>query len=459
MAGGNWQTQNKVRPGVYMRFATGTAAGLNVGDRGTVTICEPMSWGEVAKVVEITPDMNLIPITGYDITAPQNRFLREIFKGTNRTPAPRRVLLWRPPANGAVAASAPTPAADTSVAPTPFLVRAMYTGEAGNNIVISIMAADTDTPAVIVRTLYSGLVVDEQTVEAWKDLLDNAYVTFHNIEAANEDVLPAARDFALVNGADGTVEAAAYASYLTAIEPYPFDMMIYDGEDVTVQAAMISFAKRLAEENGQDVQFVGANMTNPDTRFVTNVASGVVLDDGAELSPSQVTWWVGGALAGASYNQSLTYATYPGAVSVTNPMTNSEIIAAINEGKFVLFAENGVVKIEYDINSLVTYTPEIGRVYRKNRVIRLCNTIANDIYAQFSQNYIGVVNNNDAGRSQFRAAIVGYLLEIQATQGIQNFDAEDVEVLAGNEPDAIIVNIAIQAVDAVEKIYMTIEVS
>lgn len=115
--------------------------------------------------------------------------------------------------------------------------------------------------------------------------------------------------------------------------------------------------------------------------------------------------------------------------------------------------------VEQDINSLVTYTADIGRVFRKNRVMRLCNTIANDVYAQFSANFIGVVNNNDVGRSQFKAAIVGYLLDIQGNQGIQNFSADDVEVLAGGDIDAILVNIAIQAVDSVEKIYLTIEVS
>ena len=456
MAGGTWRTQNKVRPGVYIRFDTKETAGLIVGERGTVAICEPMSWGAVAQITEITADMNLIPITGYDITAPQNRFLREIFKGTNRTSAPQRVLLYRPATSGAAVATATIPAASGT---DEFVAAAAHAGVVGNNIAVIIVENDSDTPSVIVRTLYNGAIVAEQTITAWRELEDNDFARFHTAQSVDEDLLPAVSNFALTGGADGTVESAAYASFLVAIEPQQFDVIIYDGADAVVQAAMTSFVNRLANENGQYVQLVGANMTNPDTRFVTNVASGVVLDDGAELSPSQVTWWVGGALAGASYNQSLTYATYPGAVSVTNPMTNSEIIAAINEGKFVLFAENGVVKIEYDINSLVTYTPEIGRVYRKNRVIRLCNTIANDIYAQFSQNYIGVVNNNDAGRSQFRAAIVGYLLEIQAAQGIQNFDAEDVEVLAGNEPDAIIVNIAIQAVDAVEKIYMTIEVS
>ena len=140
-------------------------------------------------------------------------------------------------------------------------------------------------------------------------------------------------------------------------------------------------------------------------------------------------------------------------------LTSSGYEEALRAGKFVLFADDGVVKVEQDINSLVTFTADIGEVFRKNRVMRLCNTIANDIYRQFSANYIGVVNNNEAGRAQFKAAIVGYLLDIQANNGIQKFDAEDVEVLAGESMDAIAVHIAISVVDSVEKIYITLEVS
>ena len=56
--------------------------------------------------------------------------------------------------------------------------------------------------------------------------------------------------------------------------------------------------------------------------------------------------------------------------------------------------------------------------------------------------------------------IVGYLLTIQNNEGIQNFDPEnDIEVLPGNDIDSIVINLSIQAVDSVEKIYMTITVS
>ena len=105
MPGGTWTSQNKVLPGVYIRFKTGQATGLTVGERGIVTICEPMSWGPVGQVTPVALTTDMTPITGYDITAPQNRFLQEMFKGTNRTGAPTTILLYRPSASGSAQAT------------------------------------------------------------------------------------------------------------------------------------------------------------------------------------------------------------------------------------------------------------------------------------------------------------------------------------------------------------------
>lgn len=263
----------------------------------------------------------------------------------------------------------------------------------------------------------------------------------------------------LQGGADGSISAPAYADFLTAIEPYAFDILIYDGTDKSVANSMVTFIRRIADENGQYAQLVAANLTNPDSRYVINVSSGVIMDDGTVFEPAQTCWWVGGAEAGARYNDSLTNAVYPGAVGVQPLQTNGEKIAAVSAGNLLMFVDGDAVRVVQDINSLVTYTPDIGKVYHKNRVMRLCNTIANDIYAQFMQNFIGIVNNNEVGRSRFKSAIVGYLLDIQGAEGIQNFSPDDVEVLPGNEIDAVVINLAIQAVDAAEKIYMTVTVA
>lgn len=445
MAGGTWTSQNKVRPGVYIRFTSSRGLGITVGERGTVTICEPMSWGPVGQVMTVEAGADMTPFCGYDITAPQAQFLNEIFKGSNRTPAPNTLLLYRPTATGSAQATATTGVLTAT---------ALYPGVRGNDITIVITEVVDEEGTFTVSTVVDGNIVDEQTGANVSDLVANDWVTWSGTGA-----LTATVGTPLTGGADGTVQSSAYSAYLTAIEPYKFDIMIYDGSDSTVQDAMVAFIKRLADENGQYSQLVASGLTNPDSRYVIDLESGVTLSSGVELTAQQATWWLGGAEAGARYNQSLTYASYPGAIACTPVMTNSQYIAAINAGQIVFFADDNEVRIETDINSLTTFTPDITNVYRKNRVMRLCNTIANDIYKQFSQNFIGVVNNNEQGRAIFQAAIVGYLLDIQGNQGIQNFSAEDVEVLPGTDIDAIIVNVVLQAVDSVEKIYMTLEIN
>ena len=92
--------------------------------------------------------------------------------------------------------------------------------------------------------------------------------------------------------------------------------------------------------------------------------------------------------------------------------------------------------------------------------MRLCNTIANDLRAQFAQNFMGIVDNTEDGRRQYKSAIVKYLTQLQASGGIQNFDAEnDVIVEKGEAKDAVLITLAIEAVGSTNKIYITLEVA
>ena len=453
MAGGTWSSQNKARPGVYIRFKSAAAGGLTLGERGVAAICKPLSWGPVGEMMEVESGADTTHFTGYGLTDARNLFLRELFKGTDRTSGPRTVLLYRPAASGAAAAKAVIPDAAVAEAGKTggLLATAKYPGVRGNDI--SILSAEQTDGGFLVSTIVDGEIVDQQEARSEADLASNAWVTFSG------GPLAATAGITLSGGEDGTVQEAAYASFLTALEPHAFDVLVYDGSDAATQSALISFVHRMAEENGQYSQLVAANLTNPDSMFVINVQSGVTLSDGTELTPEQVTWWVGGAEAGARYNESLTYARYPGAAGISPMMSNSGYENALKAGSLVLAVDSGRVKVEQDINSMVTYTPDFGKAFRKNRVLRLCSTIANDIYQQFSDNFIGVVHNKEEGRSRFKGVSVGYLLDIQAGGGIQEFSAEDVEVLPGEEIDAVVVNLSLKVTDAVEKIYLTVVVS
>ena len=449
MAGGTWTAQNKVRPGIYINFKTGTTPAAAPGTRGTVAIAKALSWGPVGQVMTINAGDDLTPFVGYAITEPQALFLREMFKGTNTTGGPTKVLLYRLAADGAASAEASIGTGGTVT------VTARYPGVRGNDISIVVTDSVDDPGNFTVSTVADGQIVDEQQVQTVAQLQANRWVTF-----AGNGPLTATAGVSLTGGADGTALSSAYANSLEALEPYYFDILVYDGAETTVLAAMTAFVRRMAEQVGRYTQLVAAGASGADSRFVINNKCGVVLSDGTQLTPQQVTWWLAGAEAGAQYYQPLSYSAYPGAATVTPKLTDSEISAAILAGDVVLSEEFGQVRIETDINTLTTYTPDIGEVFHKNRTMRVCNSLANDLYREFSQNFLGHVNNDEAGRSSFKATILDYLRTMYNRGALRDRPTgDDVTVEQGSSLDSIVITIAIRIADSVEKVYMTISVS
>lgn len=447
MAGGNWTAQNKVRPGVYINFKSTAQTTPAQGGRGTVAIARALSWGG-DSVMEIAAGEDTTPYVGYPITSPQALFLREMFKGTNVSSGPQKVLLYRLPATGGAAASA-------KLGSTGVTATALYPGARGNDISVSIAADVDDTSKFVVTTIVDGSVVDEQFASDASGLTANPWVTFSGTGA-----LAATAGVSLTGGADGTTASSAYASALEALEPYAFDVLAYDGTDVTVRQSMAAFVKRLAEQDGRYSQLVTSGAQNADSPYVINTNSGVVLEDSTQLAANETVWWLAGAEAGAQYYQSLTYATYPGAVDVAVRQTDSQIGAEIAAGNVVLTLEFGSVRIETDINTLTTYTPDMGRVFHKNTTMRVCSTLANDIYRDFSLNYLGKVKNNEEGRGLFKAAILSRLKTMYDRGALADRPTgDDITVERGEESDSIVITIALRIGDAVEKVYLTIFVS
>ena len=444
MAGGFWTSQNKVLPGVYINTKSAGNVSAAIGSRGIVAICEGLDWGATGVIQTITPGESLYPYIGYDITNEKALFLREMMKGTDVSDGPVEILLYRPTGtNGAWA---------TASIGTDLTVTAKYVGIRGNDISIMISASADVQDAYEVDTIVDGSVVDSQTVAAASSLVANAWVEFSG------DALTATAGTALTGGVNPTVAAADHSAFLGLLESYLFDIVVYDGSDATVAAAYAAFAKRMSERVGYKCQCVLAG-SGKNSEWVIQIPNGVTLDDGTALTAQQATWWAGGAEAGAQYNQSLTYAQYPGAVSANPKMTEAQLEAAVQAGQLAFTDTFGVVRICTDINSLTTFTVDKGEEYHKNRVMRVLNQLCNDIYRYFSLNFIGKVDNNAAGRALLRGWIVGYLQEMQANNGVQNFTADDVTVEQGNTVDAVVINIVITPVDAVEKVYVSVTVS
>lgn len=437
MAGGTWTTQNKVRPGVYINFKSEPQAQAAAGERGTVTMALPLSWGEPRKIIQIEVGDNLKEALGYDITAPQLLLVRETLKRA------KTLLLYRLNEGVKAAATAGN-----------LTATAKYGGSRGNDIQIVVQANIDDNAKFDVKTLVDHQEVDVQTVSAIAELADNAWVSF-----SGSGALTATAGLALAGGADGTVTNQDHADYLSAIEVYEFQTMALPSAESALKSVYAAFVRRLREEEGRKIQCVLENYPIADYEGIISVKNGVVLADGTVVDSVKATAWVAAATAGAQVNQSLTYQAYDDAVDVDKRYTNAQIEAALRSGEFVFVPNNGRAIVEQDINTLTGFSPDKGKPFAKNRVIRVLDGLANDFKRIFETSYIGKIDNSADGRSLFRNECVKQAEAYQNMNAIQGFNSQtDVVVMAGDSVDSLFVEAYIQPVDAIEKIYMKVQV-
>ena len=264
----------------------------------------------------------------------------------------------------------------------------------------------------------------------------------------------------LTGGVDGTTpDASIYDAFFTALKTTAFDVLIYDGKDATLKSTFASFVKDQSNEEGKRCQCVLSEYVADNECIISCASQSVTLDTGAVLKPEQLTWWVGGASAGANVNESLTYSCYPGAVDIEPKLTRSEQEAQIEGGNFALISQFDKIQVLTDINSFTTFSVEKGKAFRKNRVVRTVFGLCNDIYKTFALYYIGAVHNDEEGRKALKAEILNLMLKYQGNRALQNVVVDDVTVNKGVDSDAVVIEINCQPVDSIEKIYINITIS
>ncbi|GGG81808.1 phage tail sheath family protein [Paenibacillus radicis (ex Gao et al. 2016)] len=437
MAGGTWTTQNKVRPGVYINFAGERQLGANIGERGTVSVPLVLDWGASQTIISIESGNDVRSLLGYSLNAPELLLVREALKRA------KKLLVYR--LNTGVKASATIGG---------LTLTARHGGVRGNALTVSVQKNVDDETLFDVATYLADELVDVQTAAVIADLVPNSFVVF-----SGSGALSASAGVPLAGGANGTVTNQQYADYLTAIELHDFNTIALPVADDSLKAVFTAFVRRLREDEGRKIQAVLANYPSANHEGIISVKNGVKLAEGTIVPAEKATVWVAAATAGAALNESLTYAAYENAVDVDVRYSNSQIETALRSGEFVFTASRGTAIVEQDINSLTQYGAAKNPSFSKNRVIRVLDGIANDLKALFESSYIGKIDNNADGRNLFRSEVVKYLELLQGRNAIQNFNSQtDLIVAAGAQSDALVIEVHIQPVDSVEKVYMKVTV-
>lgn len=440
LGGGIFTTQNKVLPGSYINFVSAARANAQVSDRGYAAIGLNLDWGAENAIMEVTgEDLQLrsLKLFGYDYSAEQLKPLREVFLNA------KTLYCYRLNGGG-------TKAANT-------YATAIYGGIRGNDITIIIETVTDGGYEVITRL--GTTEVDRQQVTTAADLTDNAYVSFKT-----DATLAATAGTPLTGGTNGTATGAEHQAFLSLLESYSFNTLGCTSSDDTIKALYIAYTKRMRDEVGAKFQCVVYNKA-ADYEGVINVKNKCI--DGVTGSGDSVTYpneaalvyWVTGATAGCAINKSNLNKVYDGEYEIDTEYTQSQLAAAIESGEFVLHKVGSDVRVLEDINSLVSFTDTKGEVFKENQTIFICDNTANDIALIFNTRYLGVVPNDEAGRTSLWNDVVKYFEQLNDIRAIENFDEADVTVAQGDSKRAVVVNSAITVINAMAQLYMTVTVS
>lgn len=432
LGGGTFVTQNKDLPGAYINFISAASANAALSERGIATMPLELDWGVDGEVFEVTNgdfQKNSMEIFGYEYTNDKLKGLRDLFLNT------KTLYAYKLTSGGAKAAND--------------FATALYTGVRGNDIKITIQENADDTSLFDVKTVVGTTIVDEQTVAKAADLVANKFVTWKDTALTVTAATP------LSGGANGTVDGAAYQAYLDKIESYTYNTMGVVVTDETTKTLFASFVKRLRDEMGIKFQLVLYNKA-ADYYGTINVKNKVT-DEG--WSEASLVYWVTGVSAGCEVNRSNQNKVYNGEFTVDTNYTQNQLAAAIKAGEFTLHKVGSDVRVLEDINSMVTTSDTQGDIFKDNQTIRVIDQIANDIAVLFNTKYLGVVPNDNAGRTSLWSDIVKHHQQLNDIRAIEDFADSDVSVAQGNTKKSVVVTDAVTVVNAMGKLYMTVTVA
>lgn len=441
LGGGKFLTQNKILIGSYINFVSAKDASITLADRGYAAVALELDWGAdgITEVTSESFQKDAKKLLGYDYADAEMVAMREIFKNAST------VYVYRLAGTDAVKAKSA-------------VATAKYAGVKGNKIA-TLIEANVDVEGKYdVYTLVDGIEVDKQIVEKYADLVDNDYVVFDIVSGALE---AGTQPVYLTGGANGTVNAnSEHAKFLALAESYAFNILACNSVEKTIVDLYVAYTKRMRDEVGVKFQTVVYGKAG-DVEIDPNYEGVIVVDTAVAVEgvPAHYgIFWTAGSEAGCEINKTNTNKKYDGELKFKTDYTKTELENAIKSGKFVFHKVGDDVRVLVDINSLIEYDMEKSADFSDNKVIRILDQIGNDVALEFNTNFLGKIPNDAAGRVSFWNALDNYAKKLQNLRAIQEWDNALLKISEGETKTSVVVDMVVNVVGTMEKLYMTVRV-
>jgi hypothetical protein len=456
MNSGRWDENGKIRPGTYINVDATGSDSIQRGTRGVVLI--PLignGWGADKSVVTVKASRMDAEMAKLGFKPSENILTKQALLNA------ATVLLYIIN-SGTKATVTTTLVAATDDDPAVTLTStAKYEGTTGNTLKVS-CAANADSTFDVTVFLGTEAVETFRGLSTCQDLKDagSEYIDFTGSDLTH--ALVAFSSATLTGGTTTTPVTADFTAFLDALENIKCNAVALPTTEAGLITAAISKVKYLRDDIGKTVVFVVPNQAAGTANYegLVNVVNSVILEDGTTVTIPEVTAFVAGACAGASELISNTGLVHPLAVDISGALGNEAAEQAILDGKmFFSFNNDNDVAIEYDINSLHTFTDKRTKDYRKNKVIRVFDAVTDAIRATFPPNRF---ENSKLGWD--RVDGLGQVL-LRTFSDDEGGEGAITEVDYSNdflvdreksEGDSMYINVGIKAVDMAEKLYFQV---
>lgn len=433
LGGGTFITQNKILPGSYINFVSAKRASDMMSDRGVVALALELDWCKEDEIFKVTYEefkRYSLKKFGYNYEHPKMKGLRDLFKNA------KEGYFYR---------------LNKGAKATNKFATAKYSGIRGNDLKIIIQTNIDNSSLFDVSTVLDNKKIDSQTVSTMSNLKDNDFVEWN--KSAQLEVTAATP---LTSGTNGTnVTGSEYQKFLDKIESYNFNAIGCLSTSDEIKSLFIAFTKRMREEIGLKCKAVVHKKETADHEGVISVEN--VVKDLDELESSLV-FWETGAEAGCKINNSNTNKQYDGEFDVNVDYTQLELEEALLSGKFIFHKVDDEIRVLEDINTFRSFTEDKTEDFASNQTIRVLDQIANDIAILFNTKYLGKIPNTPSGRVSFWNDIVKHHKGLEELNAIENFKTDEIKVEKGNDKKSVIVYDAVEVINAMEKLYMTVAV-
>jgi hypothetical protein len=435
MNSGRFERLNgRIRPGTYINVDSANKSTVSYADRGNVLIPLVNTWGPNAKLIKIESSDITSADTLLGSSVDNILLLSEAFKGAGT------VLAYN--MNTGEAAKAVKDS---------LTVTALYPGTRGNDIKVA-CSSNVDGGYDIT------VILGTSAVEEFTGIADISAASGINsgyVKFSGEGDLSDFAGLSLTGGRNNEITKADVTDMLDAVENENISAIAFPFEDNELKAAACSKAEYLRDNCGRSVQVVVADYPAADYEGVINVTNSYALTDGTELTTAQATAYVAAVTASATELVSNTYRAVTGADTVVGRKSNEEAEASIQKGEFFFTQQGDEVIIEYDINSLHTFTEKRSESYRKNKILRVYDAVSDTLRETFPPNKFP---NSSIGWDLMDGlcqTILQYFLDEGA---IKNVDiANDMKVNRSESTgDSVYFDASIHAVDAAEKLYFAV---